>query len=281
MTLEGEVNMSGAVMLHRQQLEVVFSEIDEVRRVLPEATLVTLAEEVVTRVARNLAFDVSPDLVPSSKEIDTLCNALLSDDPSAAANFIEKAQMRGYDFDTICTSYLGVAAQRLGSWWEQDRVSFYSVTIAAGRIYAILRMLRMKRAYLLPDMRRAAVFASVPGENHTLGITMATDMARDRGWDIELFVGLTHDELLETLIARQPSVVALSAGGKRSLPALGRLIVALQISAPTASILVCGQIVSSNLVPVGVAGADAVAEDFETALKEMERFLTLPKSRPN
>jgi MerR family transcriptional regulator, light-induced transcriptional regulator len=279
MTLEVEVNMSGAVMLHRQQLEQAFSEIDEVRRALPEATLVALAEEVVARLAQNRVTALAPDLVPSDAEIDRLCGDLLSDDPSAAANFIEKAQMRGYDFDMLCNRYLSVAAQRLGLWWEQDRVSFYNVTIAAGRIYAILRMLRMKRAYHLPDMRRAAVFASVPGENHTLGITMATDMARERGWDIELFVGLSHEELLETLVSRQPSIIALSAGGKRVLPALGRLIVALHISAPAAQILVCGQFAGSGLVPVGVAGADAIALDFEGALKEMERFLILPKTR--
>lgn len=271
--------MSGASILHGPQLEAALSEIDEVRRVLPETALYALAEEVVLRVAKNFAIQVPPDLVPSSGEIDTLCQHLLSEDPRAAANFIEKFQMRGYDFDTICVSCLGVASQRLGQWWEQDRVSFYSVTVAAGRIYAILRALRLKRVSHLPDMRRAALFAAVPGEHHTLGVTMATDMARERGWDIELLIGLTHDELLQAIVARQPSVIGLSASGRRSMPALGRLIVALHISLPNARIVVSGAVVSTNLVPVGLAGADAAAREFEAAFQEMERFLTLPALR--
>ncbi|MDZ7904440.1 MAG: cobalamin B12-binding domain-containing protein [Cypionkella sp.] len=272
--------MSGPVILHKQRLEIALSEADQRGQLWPEPILVALAKEVVSRVAKGVALRASPELKPSNDEIDKLCNFLLSDDPSAAANFIEKVQMRGGDFDTICIQYLSVAAQRLGSWWEQDRVSFFNVTIGAGRIYAILRILRRGIAGQLPDLRRAAVFAAVPGENHTLGITMAADMARDRQWDIELFVGLGHDALLETLIARQPPIIALSAGGTRSLPALVRLMVALHIAVPSARVLVCGQIVALNLVPVGVAGADAVAADFESALHEMERFLPVPNAAP-
>lgn len=271
--------MSSASDFYGPQLEAALSEIDEVRRILPETTLVALAEEVVARVAKNLLIHLSPEIVPSSEDIDTLCHHLLAEDPRAAANFIETFRMRGYDFDRICINLLSVAAQRLGLWWEQDQVSFYRVTVAAGRIYAILRALRMGRAHTPPDMRRAAVFAAVPGEQHTLGVTMATDLARERGWDIDLLIGLTHDELLSAVLARQPAIIGLSASGKRSLPALGRLIVALHIIVPNARILVSGQVVTTNLVPVGLTGADAAALEFEPALQELERFLTLPLLR--
>ncbi|MGB8814055.1 MAG: cobalamin-dependent protein [Paracoccaceae bacterium] len=271
--------MSGALMFDRQMLEVAFSEIDAVRRSLPEATLAALAEEVVQRVAKNLTVSLPPDLLPSSQEIDALSDALLSEDPSAAATIIENAQRKGSSYEALCLSYLGVAAQRLGEWWDNDQVTFYRVTVAAGRIYAILRILRLERATSSPDLRKAAIFASVPGENHTLGITIATDLARDRGWDIELFVGLSHNDLVQKFEQRQPALIGLSASGIRSLPALTKLIVALRINNPSVRILVCGQIASSNLSLVGVTGADAAAQDFQGAIDQMERLLRIGTCR--
>lgn len=267
--------MSGALMFDRQMLEVAFLEIDVVRRSLPEATLVSLAEEVVSRVARSLTRPLHADPVPDRASVDQLCKALLSDDHNVAAAFIENARRSGCDYETLCNDYLGAAAQRLGEWWDNDQVSFYSVSIAAGRIYAILRILRLERPASTPDIRRAAIFASVPGENHTLGITIATDLARDIGWDIELFVGKSHDDLVQVLEQRQPALIGLSASGRRSLPALTRLIVALRISSPSARILVCGQIASSTAGLVGVAGADAAATDFHGAISQMERLLRI------
>ena len=273
--------MSRSAMFDRHMLEAAFSEIDVVQRSLPQATLSTLAAEVVSRVANNLRFEVQADLVPCPDEIDLLCNALMSEDPRAAATFIEQAQLKGSSYETLCLLYLTVAARRLGEWWDNDEVTFYSVTVAAGRIYAILRVLRRERPIGSPNLKRAATFASVPGENHTLGITIASDLARERGWDIELFLGLEHDALVEKLEQRQPVLIGLSASGKRSLPALTRLIVALRISNPGARILVCGQIAATNLTLVGVTGADAAAHDFNGAIAHMERLLTIPTNRLN
>lgn len=264
--------MSGAVMYDRQAFEVAFSEIEAVRKTLPEATLSAVAEEVVLRVAQNLSRLAPPDIAPSAQDIDHLTQALLSENPSAAATFIADARRKGSSYEALCLSYLAVAARRLGEMWDNDQVSFYRVTVAAGRMYAILRLLRSERRLATPDLRRAAVFASVPGEHHTLGITMAADLARDRGWDIELFVGLAHADLVSRLEDRQPSLIGLSASGIRSLPTLMRLIVALRISNPGTSILICGQIVTSVPSLVGPAGADAAALDFAAAIEQMERL---------
>jgi len=260
-------------------LEAAFSEIGAVQRSMPQSMLTTLAVEVVSRVANNLSFDVLPDLPPCPDEIDMLCKALLEDDPRAAVTFIEQARMKGSSYESLCLLYLSVAARRLGEWWDNDEVSFYQVTVAAGRIYAILRILRRERPIGAPNLKRAATFASVPGENHTLGITIAGDLARERGWDIELFVGLAHDVLVEKLEQRQPALIGLSASGKRSLPALTRLIVALRISNPGARILVCGQIAATNISLVGVTGADAAAAEFGAALGHMDRLLKMPSAR--
>ncbi|MDO9524626.1 MAG: cobalamin-dependent protein [Gemmobacter sp.] len=273
--------MSGAVFLERKILELAFSEVDVVRESLPDAAVAALAQEVVLRVSRNLTLRHGSDAFPSLKEIESLCEALVANDPAASIAYIECVQQSGASFETICQGYLAVAARRLGEWWDNDLVSFYKVTIAAGRIYAILRILRLSRIVPIPDMKRSAIFASVPGDSHTLGITIAADMAREQNWDIELFVGLSHQDLVHALELRQTALIGLSASGKRSLPALIKLIVALRISNPNARILVCGNIGTENFNLVGVTGADAVAVDLDTALGQMERLIASNGFLPN
>lgn len=269
--------MSSAVNIDRQMLRVALSEIDVVRRRLPETALASLAQEVVKQVAKNFAQNALDERLPV--DIADLCAALLADDPLLAAAMIEQAELDGVSYDDLCTNLLGRAAHHLGEMWEDDAISFFQVTLAAGRIYAILRVLRMHNPAPLPDLRKSAVFASVPGEDHTLGITMATDLARDRGWDIELFTGLDYDDLLDKLVQRKPALIGLSASGRRALPILTQLIVALRLSNPAARILVCGQIASGNHTLVGVTGADAAATDFESALAHMHDLLNIPRGR--
>lgn len=265
--------MSEPLLLDRTYLAQVFSEVDGIRQQLPEHVLNAVVQEVVKRAASNLRAAPIEEFHPTPAQIDALCNALLSQDASAAITLIEQAQRSGSSYDALYQTYLAVAARQLGTWWDQDRVSFYKVTIAAGRIYAILRMLRMQKQLPLPDGRRSAVFVSAPTDNHTLGITVAADMARDRGWDIELLTGLTHDELVHDLEQRETPLIGISASGKRVLPALIRLIVALRISNPRAQILVCGQIAAMELGLDRIAGADAIATDFDQAFACMERMI--------
>ena len=265
--------MSEPMLLDRLNLAMAFSEIEDIRQRLPETVLTEVVHEVVKRVAGNLRGGLPAEFLPTPVQIDALCSALISQDPNAAVVLIEQAQRVGASYDALCQLYLAVAARRLGEWWNDDRVSFYKVTIAAGRIYAILRILRLQKRHPLPDGRRSAVFVSVPADNHTLGITVAADMARDRGWDIELFTGMSHDDLVHELERRETPLIGVSASGKRVVPGLIKLIVALRLSNPTARILVCGQISELNLGLNGVTGADALAGDFEQAFAYMEQVV--------
>ena len=122
------------------------------------------------------------------------------------------------------------------------------------------------------------MFAAVPGENHTLGIAIAADLARDRGWDVELFLGHDHDELVEVMTRRDTQVVGLSASTKRSLPALMKLIVALRISKPSVKIMICGPIAALGIVFDGVTRADGAASDFDTALALMGTMISPDKA---
>ena len=116
-----------------------------------------------------------------------------------AADLVLQARLNGMSVDMVYLGFLAGAARRLGERWDEDRTTSAQMTIAAGRIYAIMRGLRQAFTsdhYLTPPQEHA-LFVSTPGETHTLGVTMAADFFRRRGWQIDLRTGLGHHELLD------------------------------------------------------------------------------------
>ncbi|MFY0693323.1 MAG: cobalamin-dependent protein [Paracoccaceae bacterium] len=231
-----------------------------------------LAHEVVTRLNARARAVPPPVALPDVDDIEELCIALLAEDQSVAVGMISKLDASGLSKELIYLNYFAAAARMLGQWWEENTLSFAEVTMGTSRLYALMRSLNVPTDALPQDARKKAAFAAVPGEIHTLGVKMAADLFRDRGWEISLRVGLSHDELVASMEALSPRVIGLSAGGKHSSAALARLIVALRISVPRALILVSGKIVQRDEDLIGLLGVDAAADDMETACSEIERL---------
>lgn len=236
----------------------------------PEAVAV-LAREALARLAGRSRDAVW--LPPSEAEIDRLCRALISADPDAADHLVQRFRDGGMPAEGISLGQLATAVRRLGTWWEEDLVSSALVTLGCSRVHRILHALDEPTSDLaasIPDHGGAALFASVPGEQHTLGVTMAAQAFRRRGWAIGLLVGHTHEELVDRFIGQRPGIIGLSASGTRALPGLARLVDAIQEACPRARIMICGQLVTNAPEVAERLRADAAAGDMDAALAAME-----------
>ncbi|WP_306116510.1 MULTISPECIES: B12-binding domain-containing protein [unclassified Roseovarius] len=236
---------------------------------LPDDLVASLAREVIMRLAsRDRSLDAVPhDPIPG--ELEALCTALISDDDTAAAEIISGVRADGTPPDVVYLKYLAAAARMLGEWWIEDRADFVQVTIGTGRMFAIMRGMRHLFVSNVPAPGKTAIFASVPGEDHTLGVRMAADIFRKEGWEIALKIGLDHDELV-TEVERSPGrIVGLSIGGRHSVDALSRLVVALHICSPGTPLLVSGQNIDAIRPLLSLMGLDGVAGDIDEAKEQM------------
>ena len=266
--------MSPRSPLNRKQLEEIEFRLRAVKSSLPEEHVRDLAHEVLRRVAlRNAAppkdFRTSNGFYD---QIDHLAFALIDDDRDADLAFIQAIQRTGATIEELYLVFLAEAARRLGEWWQQDSISLTDVTMGTARIFSILHTLDASRPRQSPMKERFALFASVPGETHTLGVRMATDIFRREGWSIELLSGLSHDALVARAEAMEPEIIGLSAGGEVSFAPLARLVLALRISQPAARILVSGHIVTEIPHRIADLSPDGMAATLEEARTEIERL---------
>ena len=242
-----------------------YADLAQLQTQLPEEAVVSLAREVLARLAKRLK---EPPSIP--EKVETLTSALIGPEPRTAASFIEEQINEGMDVETLYLTYIAESARKLGEWWETDQITFAQVTVGIGRIYAIMRTISHRIAPIkIPD-KRGAFFAAVPGDNHTLGVKMAADLARKDGWDIELALDQDHDDLVENITTLNPLLIGLSAAGNHALPNLAKLVLALRISVPNALIVVSGNIASVASDSVKLMHVDGLSPEYDEAMDQLD-----------
>ena len=236
---------------------------------LPDDLVANLAREVIRRVvSKGDTIEVDID-GPSPEDLEKLAHALIDTDDTAAPAIILGLRTEGAGAEAIYLRHLAAAARILGQWWEEDRVSFSQVTHATGRIFAIMRSMKHLFEPAVTVQGKAALFASVPGEDHTLGVRMAADLFRKDGWDITLKTGLDHDTLVAEIEHSRALILGLSMAGEHSLDALSRLVIAVRISAPHVAIFLSGQNVDEESPILKLMGFDGISNDIDDAKERL------------
>ena len=231
---------------------------------LSEDAVASMAREVIGRVAHRAHATAAP-----TGRINALAAALTDPDRNLCREMVEDLLEETQSVETLYLNYLTQAARRLGQLWEDDALSFADVAVGTGRIYALLRALNAPAPSGWADGHPGAFFAVVPGEEHTLGIRMAADLFRRRGWQIDLSLGLDHDATVSTFEEGTHRLVGVSASAPRNIAALGKFLVALRSVRPGIRVLVAGHLANTDRDLVDGLAPDAVANDFESAFENL------------
>jgi len=241
--------------------------VERLLRRLPADRVHVLARDVLTSLGqRNAALPDAPvpDDEATLEEVAELAHALMSDDPETSLTHVAGLFDSGLSMEAVYLHHLAPAARLLGEWWDANRVSLVDVTIAAGRVFAVMRQYR--RLYQDPHIKqRSALFAAVPGEQHRLGVQMAADLFAERGWRVRVVHEDRHAPLLTAINADRSPVIGLSASGMASLDPLIRLVIALRVARPTARIILGGMIVNLQLRALRRLELDGLVGDMASA----------------
>ncbi|TVQ04925.1 MAG: cobalamin B12-binding domain-containing protein [Roseinatronobacter sp.] len=255
---------------------------DAKRRKLPPDAVERLAREVVERLAEkrdvlNGRVAALPPAVTNPELVNTFCDILLAPDASIALRFLEESLSPVVAERGDLYGYIAAASRQLGERWDADEVTYLQVTLAVGKLYAVVRSVGASRdaEYVDPNPRKYAVFANVPGEQHTLGVSVAAEVFRDAGWEISLQLDRSHAELVECVSANRPAVIGLSLSSPMGLDPLVRLVIALRLALPTIIIAVAGGDDTDEDTLRTLVDLDLVITNAEQAQSDLSRILSL------
>jgi len=262
----------------RTLYQASFSIFSNKRANLPLERVNALADEVIRRLVEVAPSERLVDqMVLSSDTLSDFCDLLLQSDPDASWRFINRLKQDGVSSEVVRYELIARAARDLGARWDRSEVRFVDVTIATGKLYALVRSLSVnsKTSNTKERKERHALFAAVPGETHTLGISLASDTFREAGWQIDLRVGYTHEDIVKHAAAIQPTVIGLSLSTTANIPELIRLVVGLRIALPSTILGVAPARDMEDKDILKIVDVDLIFRDARKALRDLESVLHL------
>ena len=192
-------------------------------------------------------------------------------DASALLDHVDIFVQRGVTIDTIFVDLLAPAARHLGEMWDEDTADFVTVTMALWRLQEVVRELSARvpvRGSVGEDHVRTALFAVMPGDDHSFGTVIVEDVFRRAGWATDLMTDTSTSTLLAMVARNHYDLVGLTVSGTVCADDAPSLINAVRSVSrnPFVGIMVGGSIF--NVAPQLAIdiGADATAPDALQAL---------------
>lgn len=195
----------------------------------------------------------------------------LSQDAAGLLDEVEGFLADGVSVEAIYIDLLAPAARRLGEMWEADECDFIDVTMGLWRLQEVMREISA-RVPVIPcipasDAKRA-LFASMPGDQHSMGPLMLDEVFARGGWNSLVLTDPKRKEILDLLAQERFDVVGLTLSRDCPSSAVTNIIRAMRSISrnPNLSILVGGRMINHNPAIVAEVGADGTGADARAAL---------------
>lgn len=230
--------------------------------------------EAVVRFASHIVSVLAarsnlPEPVVRQTLLLQLIEAVIAEDPGAAARLLETLRAHKIPLESLADHYLPEAARALGVLWSRDQADFVDVTIGTARLQALLRGLDSDAALDLSQRPViGAVLMIVPGgEQHTFGALVAASKLRRRGISVCLRLMPRTNELREVLRSRHFDGAMISVGARENLDMARKLVKLLRGSAESnVPVIVGGALLAECEDLARETGADAATNDLDRAL---------------
>ncbi len=194
-----------------------------------DPSLLTPVQRRVARLVQTLESDIIPRLVQAHRPpadpqpatapaswpaLEPLARMCYAADEGLLHATVLGLRQAGVPVERIYLELLAPAARELGRLWEHDLCDFTDVTVGVGRLQQLLR--ELSQAFGAeqdqPADGRRILLLPAPGEQHTLGASMAAEFFRRAGWDVVGGVGGMVLDPVELVQAEWFDILGLSAG---------------------------------------------------------------------
>lgn len=170
-----------------------------------------------------------------------LAQKFLNGDEQNALSFIHTV-LANDDRLSLYEDLLTPAMIHIGKLWERNEITVADEHLATAICDYVISYVEFKSATTDADSNRKVMLFGVEGEEHYIGLKMATSVFQEFGWKVRYLgpnLPLRHAET--AVNAWQPDVVAMSAALSYRLPMLRKSVEVLANVAHKPTILIGGR----------------------------------------
>ena len=164
--------------------------------------------------------------LPTQKEIAIFVDLCISKDQKVSQAFVDHFLKTGWHKEDILLELIAPAARYLGSQWDDDQMDFSQVNLGFVRLHAITNQFRFVSKEMLSAKGKVnrVMIATAPGSLHMLGATIVADFFRQKGWQVQVAISSTSNELVHAVRSEWFDVIGLSISIDEQLTNLPDLI---------------------------------------------------------
>ncbi len=242
--------------------------------------------EIIPRLMhahRDQRSDAQASALVRPADVQLFARALLERSPEPARALLAAHCARGVALELIYLQLFAATARLLGEWWESDFCNFAQVTLCLSRIQGMLHDLSPSfHAGATQRSRsgeRRILMATLPGQQHTFGLSMLSEFFRRDGWVVLAIPSPEPGLTQASLSAHWFDVLALSASTDSEIDDLGKTIKAARKTSqnPRLAIMVGGPLFLRQPELALQLDADGVSNDAIDALALARRLLQAQK----
>ncbi|MFW2350893.1 cobalamin B12-binding domain-containing protein [Qipengyuania sp.] len=213
----------------------------------------------------------------TTDEIERFSDLPLQLEASDLLDKIEQYLARGISAERIFVDLLASSARKLGELWEQDECDFVDVTMGLWRLQEVMRIVAMRSPNIVRPLEAppSALFAPMPGDQHSFGAIMIEEVFSRAGWESEVLFEPKSLEIINFVSQRSFDVVGLTVTNDCPSGDIAELVAAIRSVSrnPAVRIIVGGRVIKAEPSLCYVVGADGTASDAVSALEMAERMV--------
>jgi methanogenic corrinoid protein MtbC1 len=234
----------------------------------PISVVRTLRTRIIPKIV--LALRSTPKAPEPAKQdnpnaIVQFAALVLGDSDAAAFTFVQEVMAQGTSVESVFLDLLAPTARHLGTLWESDATDFANVTLGVGRLQLIMRQLGevFFEQGVRSDGGESALLTTIPGEQHSFGLSMVAEFFRRAGWNLCTGPFSSHQELTSLVHNHWFDVVGFSVSSDRRLEELKQDIHDIRRDSrnKNVGIMLGGPMMARNPGLVASMGADMMSLD--------------------
>lgn len=241
-------------------------------RLLPLVETEIIPRLMMAHQDQRLEAPNAPEIL--ERDVIAFSRALMENRMTDATDVVADLCSQGISMDRVYLNLFAPSARYLGELWEADLCTFSEVTLCLWRLQTLLYELSpafhssATPAKIAPNSERRILMATMPGQQHTFGLSMLSEFFRREGWVVLSIPSPKPGELQDSLSGNWFDVLALSVSTDNELPELGKSIRTARKTSrnPRLSVMVGGPLFTREPSLAATVGADGCSSDADAAL---------------